>query len=687
MKPAYLPLFIIIVSMLAAAQQKPPSVQAAAARSTVHRTDKDVGALFDDCCIPADSVFPQLALIADHCTIITNGRFFMPLCHPAPAAYDFAGADRIASFAHAHGLKMRGHTLLWHEQVPDWLAATRLTRDQAAQLVRSHIQKVVSRYAGRMYAWDVVNEAVDDDAHLRDSGFANILGPDYIADAFRWSHEADPQVLLFYNDYGIEEKNAKSDAVYELLSGLLARKVPVHGVGFQCHFSVDDPPDFGSMRENIARFARLGLTIHFTEIDVRGKVPFTKETLSRQSAIYRGLGRLFAEEPACRAAVFWVFPTAPHGYRERLRDTVPLALLTKSTVPNPLSMSSSAIWFRAIRPCSNRLQGRQLMGADLPPFLSIIVIGRNQRDAVVRCCTSAVEAVRAADITRHELLYVDSNSSDDTVEALRTAFGSTVTSLRLQGAVSAAIGRNAGADAARGNVFFFIDGDCEIDPDFLPNVYSNERGLLWPLVSGGLRELLYDAQGAQKGEITDRYGACLLRRDRDLGGIFLIEARLFRSAGGFDNRYRSSEEMDLMVRLASKGVMVTRFPRRIATHHTIDYFALPRIVSRFFSGVHRFDGLLYREHLSNPIIWRLIARQQRFSFILLGALALALAVNPFLVALYPLSIIAKYRRHPSPGYLCHVSQTFLRDAAIAWGFVAFFPRRDNESHKRYAIVR
>ena len=281
------------------------SAIAASLTTFTRSTGKDVGALYDDCCIPADSLLPQLDLIVAHCSMVTNGRFFMPLCHPTLAGYDFSGADRIAAFAHKNGLKMRGHTLLWHEQVPEWLTSSRLTRDQAVQLVKGHVRKVVSRYAGRMYAWDVVNEAVDDNAHLRDSGFAALLGPDYIADAFRWAHEADTLALLFYKDYDIEETNAKSDAVYKLLSGLLSRKVPVNGIGFQCHFSVDDPPDFKSMRENIGRFARLGLVIHFTEIDVRGKVPFTKEEQSKHTALYRELGRLFAGEPSCRAVVFW----------------------------------------------------------------------------------------------------------------------------------------------------------------------------------------------------------------------------------------------------------------------------------------------------------------------------------------------------------------------------------------------
>lgn len=327
------------------------------------------------------------------------------------------------------------------------------------------------------------------------------------------------------------------------------------------------------------------------------------------------------------------------------------------------------------------------MDAEQTPFLSVIVIGRNQRDAVLSCCASVFEALRAADVARYELLYVDSKSSDGSIDAVRKSFGSAVTILSLHGAVNAAIGRNAGAHAAKGSALFFVDGDCEIDPGFLPDAYNDREGLTWPLVSGGVRELLYDRNGARCGEIADRYDAKEFRRDRDLGGIFLVDAGLFRRVSGFDNRYRSAEEMDLLLRLAPEKVLVTRLPRLIATHHTVSYFDTRRIFERFEAGVHRFDGLLYREHLGDPRIWRLMFIQQRFTMVLLAALLAAVLVHPALFAIYPLSIVAKYLRFPAPGYLNHLLQTFLRDAAIAWGFLFFFPQRDTASHTNYSILR
>lgn len=268
---------------------------------------KDIGALYDDCCMPQDSLAPQRALIERQCTMITNGHFFMPFCHPTVDKYDFTAADRIADFAREKKLRMRGHTLLWHEQIPGWLTNVKRPRAQSRSLVKDHITTVVSHYKGRMDCWDVVNEAVDDNGQMRNSEFAALLGQSYIADAFTWAHEADSAALLFYNDCYIEEINQKSDSVYALLKGLRTRGVPVHGVGFQCHLAVGQPVDFESIRKNIDRFAALGLIVHFTEVDIRIKLPVSPEKVRLQETLYKRLARVFADSPSCRAIVFWGF--------------------------------------------------------------------------------------------------------------------------------------------------------------------------------------------------------------------------------------------------------------------------------------------------------------------------------------------------------------------------------------------
>ena len=123
-------------------------------------------------------------------------------------------------------------------QLPAWLTEGTWTRDELIAIIREHITTVVGHYRGRVAAWDVVNEGVGDDGSLRDTIWLRGIGPEYIDMAFRWAHEADPDALLFYNDYAGEGLGTKSDAIYALVQGLLERGVPINGVGLQMHVSL-----------------------------------------------------------------------------------------------------------------------------------------------------------------------------------------------------------------------------------------------------------------------------------------------------------------------------------------------------------------------------------------------------------------------------------------------------------------
>ena len=149
-------------------------------------------------------------------------------------------ADAIVDFAEEHGQAVRGHALLWHNQNPDWLEQADLGADELRELLRDHIATVVGRYAGRIHQWDVANEIFDDRGELRldDNLWLRELGPDVVADAFRWAHEADPGAELFLNDYNVESINVKSSAYLDLIRGLLADGVPVHGFGVQGHLGI-----------------------------------------------------------------------------------------------------------------------------------------------------------------------------------------------------------------------------------------------------------------------------------------------------------------------------------------------------------------------------------------------------------------------------------------------------------------
>ncbi len=152
---------------------------------------------------------------------------------PVRGGRDFGPGDAIAGYAAAQGMRLKGHTLLWHGATPSWVNA--LTADDLRTAVDQHIRTVAGHYRGRVHAWDVVNEAVaDGGGSLRDTVFRQKLGDRYIADAFRLARETDPGALLFYNDYGGEGGTAKADRIYTLLQDLLLRAYRSTASGFRC---------------------------------------------------------------------------------------------------------------------------------------------------------------------------------------------------------------------------------------------------------------------------------------------------------------------------------------------------------------------------------------------------------------------------------------------------------------------
>jgi endo-1,4-beta-xylanase len=185
---------------------------------------------------------------------------------PDPEAFDFEDADTIVDFADRHGLSTSAHSLVWHQQNPDWLTETDWERDELADQLRTHVHRVTDRYDGRIDTWDVVNEAVADDGTLRENLWLEHLGEEYVADAFRWAAERTDATLL-YNDYALPYNEGKRERVYRLLRDLLDRGVPVDGVGLQLH-CVWAHPTPAAIRETVERFRDLGLDVRVTELDV-----------------------------------------------------------------------------------------------------------------------------------------------------------------------------------------------------------------------------------------------------------------------------------------------------------------------------------------------------------------------------------------------------------------------------------
>jgi endo-1,4-beta-xylanase len=233
-------------------------------------------------------------------------------------AFDFAEGDDVVHFAQAHAMKVRGHCLVWDHNNPAWLTESHFDSTQLSQVLHQHIATVMKHYAGQVFAWDVVNEGLDENGRFKDSPWYNqpgigFAGKDsaYIEQAFRWAHEADPKALLFYNDNGAEGLGRKSDALYAMVKDFKSRGVPIDGVGLQMHVTGVDI-DNAAIEKNISRLAALGLQVHITELDVSLPLdPSTNQAsnddLRKQADVYRRIVRACLQNPACTAIQTWGF--------------------------------------------------------------------------------------------------------------------------------------------------------------------------------------------------------------------------------------------------------------------------------------------------------------------------------------------------------------------------------------------
>jgi endo-1,4-beta-xylanase len=224
---------------------------------------------------------------------------------------DFSGADAIVGYAQANGMQIKGHALIWHNALPGWVSG--LPADELRVAFENHIRSVAEHFRGRVLAWDVVNEAISDDGSgLRNTVFREKLGDQYIAEAFRFAHQADPQALLFYNDYGGEGLNRKSDQIFNLVQGLRVEGVPIDGVGLQMHISASNPPNPADVAANIRRLEALGLSVNISEMDVRIRdAPGTSQArLDLQKSVYHSIVAACVAEPRCDAVTFWGFTDA-----------------------------------------------------------------------------------------------------------------------------------------------------------------------------------------------------------------------------------------------------------------------------------------------------------------------------------------------------------------------------------------
>lgn len=285
-----------------------------------------VGLRFGSALVPQDIETPSYAAIAgSQFSVVTPGNAMKwQIVEPTPGVYDWSQADQLMSFARAHNQLVRGHTLIWHNQLPTWLlngvANKTISSAQLMDLAHKHITTEVSRYRGRIWQWDVCNEFFTDTnpSQVDPTNWWIVnAGPEIIPNAYRWAHEADPHALLFYNDYNIggeDGTNAKSDAVYAYFKKLRDEGVPVHGIGNQGHLDTQYGWNPALLRQDLERYASAGWKVAITEADVRtfvnnatAQVPTDNLALFAQPQEYSEMLKAALAVPQCISFTVWGF--------------------------------------------------------------------------------------------------------------------------------------------------------------------------------------------------------------------------------------------------------------------------------------------------------------------------------------------------------------------------------------------
>jgi len=242
--------------------------------------------------------------------------------------YFWEDADYIVDFAEQYKKRVHGHALIWYKQstnaMPEWVVNFQGNKDEWKQIMKEYIHTVVGRYKGRIESWDVVNEAIGDNGQFRPASECvwtrNIGVPEYIDWAFQCAHEADPDALLFYNDYGNEYSQARRTAVNNLIAGMKERGVPIHGIGMQMHTHINRPlPD---IRLAINTALETGLKIHISELDIavnpnnNANITFTQELSKLQAYHYKMIAKYMKDLPADRRHGITTWGVAdPNSYK------------------------------------------------------------------------------------------------------------------------------------------------------------------------------------------------------------------------------------------------------------------------------------------------------------------------------------------------------------------------------------
>lgn len=290
------------------------------------------------------------ALVAEQCGVVVCGvEMFWNVVAKGPNSLNLSGPDAVLDWTMSHGLRFRGHNLVWHETVPSWFAEIS-DRKEATDAMVNHIRSVCSHYAGKVHSWDVVNEPLEPTQGrpdgLRQSPFLHMIGPEYLDIAFRTAREADPQAMLVCNEYSLEydfgymENRRRS--ILAMIDGFRTRNTPIDAIGIQSHLLTEHQRHFN--QETYAKFlqeiADRGLKIFITELDVgdRSAPADVSRRDQEVASVYRAYLDAVLHNPAVTVVVLW-------GLSDRdswiVRGQLPAYVRQDGLPPRPLPFDTA----------------------------------------------------------------------------------------------------------------------------------------------------------------------------------------------------------------------------------------------------------------------------------------------------------------------------------------------------------
>ncbi|KAK5652688.1 hypothetical protein OQA88_10282 [Cercophora sp. LCS_1] len=263
---------------------------------------------------------------------------------PSRGRFSYGQADAIVNRAISNKMLMRCHTLVWYSQLPSWVSSGSWTKDTMTSVMQTHISNVMGHFKGKCYAWDVVNEALEDDGTYRNNPFMKAIGDSHFALAFKFAAAADPEAKLYYNDYNLEYFPVKADGAVRIVKLVQAAGAPIHGVGLQAHMTIGRTPSRENLTWTLNKYVALGLDVAYTELDVRIKnLPSNATGIQMQAKEYVDMVGSCLDVPRCVGITVWGFGDAHSWIPQTFPGAGEACLFDKNSKPKPAFSSVSAL--------------------------------------------------------------------------------------------------------------------------------------------------------------------------------------------------------------------------------------------------------------------------------------------------------------------------------------------------------